>query len=51
MLPFASPCLPDNTIPFPKPAIKINNFKLLFNKYSVCFLAHFSTTIYVFNKV
>ena len=48
MLPFASLCLPDNIIPIPEAGIK--NLQFSFNKYFVCFLAHFSTTIYVFNK-
>ena len=46
MLPFASPCLPDNIIPISEASNK--NPKC---KYFVCFLANFSTTSYVGNKV
>ena len=51
MLPFASPCLPDNIIPISEASNKNPKFKFFFNKYFVCFLAHFSTTSYVGNKV
>ena len=51
MLPFASPCLPYNIIPISEASNKNPKFKIFFNKYFVCFLAHFSTTSYVGNKV
>ena len=51
MLPFASPCLSDNIIPISEASNKNPKFKFFFNKYFVCFLAHFSTTSYVGNKV